>query len=128
MEILKRMLDELELDGFGKELWNRRRDGPTTGSLDFIGPRAERKWSDPARSVFQKIGQKTIKPNNRGTGILPTPLTGLPNRMLLEGGSRSRLRTPVAIKASSLCSFSTLDNFKQINDSLGHPFGDRVLN
>ena len=55
------------------------------------------------------------------------PLTGLPNRMLLEDrmrqetAHRERLHPNVAV----LC--IDLDHFKEINDSLGHAAGDRLL-
>ena len=58
---------------------------------------------------------------------LHDPLTGLPNRVLfqdrlwhaLSRGRRDRTPTCVLIV--------DLDNFKGINDALGHPTGDRVL-
>jgi diguanylate cyclase (GGDEF)-like protein/PAS domain S-box-containing protein len=58
---------------------------------------------------------------------LHDPLTGLPNRVLfqdrlwhaLNRGKRERTPTCVLIV--------DLDNFKSINDELGHPTGDRVL-
>ena len=58
---------------------------------------------------------------------LHDPLTGLPNRtLILDRGQQmlvraQRERQPVA------AFFLDLDNFKDINDSLGHEAGDRVL-
>jgi diguanylate cyclase (GGDEF)-like protein len=55
-------------------------------------------------------------------------LTGLANRRRLEGDITERLgKLAAATLGSSMIGFCDIDNFKLINDTLGHLAGDRVL-
>ncbi|ENO80382.1 EAL domain-containing protein [Thauera sp. 63] len=54
-------------------------------------------------------------------------LTGLPNRSAWIGQAQGALRTAERHGDRLAVLFLDLDNFKTVNDSLGHPVGDRLL-
>jgi len=55
------------------------------------------------------------------------PLTNLPNRRQLFQYLSDRIAAAGALGERLAVLFLDLDNFKTVNDSLGHEFGDRVL-
>ena len=58
---------------------------------------------------------------------LHDPLTGLPNRVLFTDRLRQALARSKRRQRSYAVMFMDLDNFKVVNDSLGHKMGDRLL-
>ena len=55
------------------------------------------------------------------------PLTGLPNRRLMFDRLEQLIKQSVRSQKSIAIVYIDLDNFKDINDSRGHDFGDQLL-
>lgn len=55
------------------------------------------------------------------------PLTGLPNRLLLEQSFQRAVANYQSTRQAFSIAIFDIDNFKRINDEKGHTFGDKVL-
>jgi diguanylate cyclase (GGDEF)-like protein len=79
------------------------------------------------RGVLRDVTQTYMQEKQITHMALHDALTGLPNRVLLE--DRAKMAIRIARRSThkvGLCFFD-LDHFKQINDTLGHKAGDRLL-
>jgi len=109
-------------------LRNYRKDGKLFWNNLYIAPA-----HDPDRRVTHFIGVlHDITETKRYQEELERqanydPLTGLPNRGLLQDRLKQAIAHAQRQKHAVAVAFIDLDRFKLINDSLGHSAGDRLL-
>ncbi|MCK6684260.1 MAG: EAL domain-containing protein [Thermoanaerobaculia bacterium] len=110
------------------ELYNRRKDGSIYVEEQTITPV---RGADGQIRHFVAIKQDVTTRRKDEERIrylaLHDPLTELPNRRALEERLERMISECSRGSRSGILMLIDLDNFKIINDTLGHPAGDRIL-
>lgn len=110
------------------EIWNRRKDGSVYPQWLSMG----RVVDDTGQAtnyvaVFQDITQRKRAEDSIWRLAHFDQLTGLPNRVLLGDRAEQVFRMARRRNEPTALMFIDLDQFKKVNDSLGHDVGDRLL-
>lgn len=110
------------------EIWNRRKNGesyPELLSISAINDSSGKTTHYVA--VFHDITEMKSKEEQLKYQAHHDALTGLPNRVLLTDRISIALSRAKRLNNRLALFYLDLDNFKTINDSLGHAVGDKLL-
>jgi diguanylate cyclase (GGDEF)-like protein/PAS domain S-box-containing protein len=111
------------------EIWNRRRNGEEYPQWLSIAVIRDPKKKNIVNYValFSDISERKQAEEILRHQAMHDPLTRLPNRVMFDERLRGSLSRANRLKSKVALLYLDLDNFKTINDSLGHLAGDRVL-
>ena len=95
--------------------------------VNFLGEELEASFSEIERQVADRTAELASATRELGRRVLHDELTGLPNRTLFWDRLSQRLSLVDRRQTGFAVLFLDLDDFKEVNDTLGHAAGDRLL-
>jgi len=124
-----RVQQHLETDGYWEgEVWHRNAGQQLLAvQVSWVLLRGEHGQALHSICFFKDLSEKYAAQRRIETLAYRDVLTGLPNRLLLTQRVDFALRMADRNGGQFAVFFLDLDRFKNINDSMGHAFGDRVL-
>lgn len=118
----------LDTGNWSGEIWNRRKQGDTYPQwLDISAVRNTEGRVDNYVAVFSDITPLKESEAQLHRLAYHDALTGLPNRILFRDRIEQAIARADRLGEKIALLFIDLDRFKNINDSLGHNFGDDLL-
>lgn len=110
------------------EIWNRRANGEAYPEILSVSSICDaNKEVTHYVAVFHDITDMKMKEEQITHQAYHDALTGLPNRFLAKDRLTMSMTNAKRKKNQVAVFYMDLDNFKHVNDSLGHPVGDVLL-
>ena len=110
------------------EIWNRRKNGEVYPEwLTISAVRDAKGELTHYVATFHDLTERKAAEHEIHQLAFYDPLTGLPNRRLLIDRLEAALKDSYRSRQFGALFYLDLDNFKQINDTLGHHAGDELL-
>ncbi|MCY7306132.1 MAG: EAL domain-containing protein [Rhodoferax sp.] len=121
----QRLVDDGLWEG---ELWRKNgSEAPRAVQVSWVALRDDHGALQQTICFFKDLTEKHAAQQRIETLAYRDVLTGLPNRLMLAQRVDDALRMAERKGGRFAVFFLDLDRFKNINDSMGHAFGDRVL-
>ncbi|MCP4134635.1 MAG: EAL domain-containing protein [bacterium] len=128
-EFHEKMWEEIRENGIWKgEIWDRKKNGEVYAVWETISPviNEDRKITNYIGILYDITDKKIAEEYIQKLGYYD-PLTELPNRTLLIDRLKHAMQESQRTGESLAILFVDLDNFKKINDTVGHHIGDLIL-
>jgi len=128
-DFYQKLFEQLLRDGFWSgQFWNKRKNGDCylqRGTISAVF--SENGKPEHYISIMEDVSTYHEAEEKIQTLANYDPLTGLPNRVLLEERFAEAFAHARQTRSVWSLLFIDLDDFKQVNDALGHHYGDELL-